>query len=69
MYNVVIGTKYLKDGQENTRWIKVGEAYNGNSGITLRLDSPIIHNAGDSTWLNLFLKEGKTENGISKKNE
>lgn len=72
MYNVVIGTKYTSDGQERTRWTKVGEAYkkrdNGNAYMTLRLDVAILQNAGESTWFNLFEKE-KAVNGLPQKNE
>ena len=67
MYNVVIGTKYQTDGQERTRWIKVGEAYKKDKGMTLRLDVAILQNAGESTWFNLFEKE--KVNGLPQKND
>ena len=46
MYNVVIGTKYTSDGQERTRWNKVGEAYDTNNGMSLRLDVAILQQPG-----------------------
>lgn len=67
MYNVVIGTKYQTDGQERTRWTKVGEAYKKDKGMTLRLDVAILQNAGESTWFNLFEKE--KVNGLPQKND
>ena len=68
MYNVVIGSKYTTEGQERTRWTKVGEAYKKDNGMTLRLDVAILQQPGESTWFNLFEKE-RAANGISQKNE
>ena len=68
MYNVVLGKKYQKDGQEHTRWTKVGEAYKNDKGMSIRLDVAIIQPVGESTWFNLFEKE-KAPNGLSKKDE
>lgn len=68
MFNVVIGTKYQSDGQEKTRWTKVGEAYKSQTGYSMRLDVPVLSQPGQSTWFNLFEKE-KADNGIQKKDE
>lgn len=66
MYNVVIGTKYQTDGQDKTRWTKVGEAYKKSNGMTLRLDVPVLTKPGEATWFNLFEKD---EKNVQKKDE
>lgn len=67
MYNVVIGSKYTIDGQEKTRWTKVGEAFQNARGYSLRLDVPVLTKPAESTWFNLFEKE--QNNGVSKKDD
>jgi hypothetical protein len=68
MYNVVLGSKYTTNGEERTRWTKVGEAYKKDKGMTLRLDVAILSKPGETTWFNLFEKE-QVADGVQKKNE
>ena len=53
--------KYVKDGQEKTRWMKVGILLETDKGMRIKLDAiPVV--TGDSgLWLSVFSKDNKPQ--------
>ena len=59
-YDVVQGTKYQKDGEEKTRWQKMGVAFEKEGkNLRLKLNSLPIADKNGEVWLNLFEKKPK----------
>ena len=53
--------KYIKDGEEKTRWMKVGIALQTDKGIRLKLDAiPAVYSE-NGLWLSVF--EERDEKG------
>jgi hypothetical protein len=62
-YDVVQGTKYQKDGEEKTRWQKMGVAFEKEGKITsVKLEALPIPNKDGEIWLNIF--EQKPRDGV-----
>ena len=62
-FDVVQGTKYIKDGEEKTRWLKLGVAFEKDGKITsVKLEALPIPNKDGEIWLNIF--EQKPKDGV-----
>jgi len=58
LHDVSQGTKYLKDGEEKTRWQKLGVAFEKDGRITsVKLEALPIPNKEGEIWLNIFPKK------------
>lgn len=57
---VAPGGKYLKDGQEKTRWLKCGVLMQTDKGFRIKLESlPVGGGSEQGLWLNVFEKDDK----------
>lgn len=64
-YDVVQGTKYIKDGEEKTRWQKMGVAFEKEGKITsVKLEALPIPNKDGEIWLNIFEQKPREQNGM-----
>ena len=64
-YDVVQGTKYIKDGEEKTRWQKMGVAFEKEGKITsVKLEALPIPNKDGEIWLNIFEQKPREVNGM-----
>tara|TARA_R110001632_G_scaffold173850_1_gene293287 strand:- start:2471 stop:2728 length:258 start_codon:yes stop_codon:yes gene_type:complete len=64
-YDVVQGTKYFKDGEEKTRWQKIGVAFEKDGKITsVKLEALPIPNKDGEIWLNIFEQKPREVNGM-----
>tara|TARA_B100000965_G_scaffold176025_1_gene146822 strand:- start:3903 stop:4103 length:201 start_codon:yes stop_codon:yes gene_type:complete len=60
IYDVSQGTKYLKDGEEKTRWQRLGVAFEKEGKITsVKLEALPIPNKEGEIWLNIFPQKDK----------
>ena len=46
--------KYIKDGEEKTRWMTVGVLIRTNKGLRIKLDAIPVVTGDNGLWLNVF---------------
>jgi hypothetical protein len=49
--------KYVKDGQEKTRWMKVGILLETDKGMRVKLDAIPVVTGDNGLWLSCFEKD------------
>ena len=58
--------KYVKDGEEKTRWMKVGVEIETDKGRRIKLDTIPVVNSDNGLWLSVFEKDDH-DKGYQKK--
>ena len=58
--------KYVKDGEEKTRWMKVGVEIETDKGRRIKLDAIPVVNSDNGLWLSVFEKDDH-DKGYQKK--
>lgn len=61
--------KYIKDGEEKTRWMKVGVAIQTDKGIRLKLDAIPVVTGDNGLWLSVFEERNEQGSGQGFKNK
>jgi len=57
------GGKYIKDGEEKTRWIKCGALFETNNGQALKLDMIPLGIPEGGAWFQIFDNTDKPASG------
>jgi DNA-binding cell septation regulator SpoVG len=53
--------KYVKDGEEKTRWMKVGIALETDKGMRIKLDAIPVVSGDNGLWLSVFEKDNRQQ--------
>ena len=58
------GGKYIKDGEEKTRWIKCGVLLETDKGMRLKLESMPVGIAPGEGWFSIFEKRDEAPKAV-----